>query len=234
MDENTFALNGQTFATKSAAITFFRQMLGRYEVGQSVIESDRLILIDLLARHRHAENLLSRPIVGFRIANGHMYGRGVRRFEIIREDGSSDSFSYLKCIAPPADPHFQDVVWAMRVEVIEQTRRFHYQAFQGRSTIPCGITGVSVRMEGSQVDHADPLSFRTLVAGFLQAQGLRVSEILVTAEGRLNNCSAKYMADRELAKKWQDYHQEFARLRVTSKVANLRQKKTKVDFSEMR
>lgn len=209
-------------------------MLWRYELGEMVGEEDASALTELLSRHRHAGDLLGRPISGFRIAKGEFYGRGGRRFEIVRPDTSTDSFSYLKCIAPRSDPHFEDFVWAMRCEVLEQTRKFHDDAFAGGRAVLCGITGEPIKQTDSQVDHAGTNSFRSLVAEFLKSAGLRISDIRITDEGRFGECAAKYVADRAIAAKWQEYHREHATLRVTSKKANLRQKKVKVDFSTLR
>ena len=122
----------------------------------------------------------------------------------------------------------------MRCEVFEQTWKFHNDAFRGNSTIPCGITGLPLTRKKTHVDHAFPISFHVLVSDFLKEIGLRIKDVAVTSEGRLNSCSAKYLTDRELASKWQIFHQQHAQLRITSKLANLSQKKVKVDFSEIR
>jgi len=234
MEREKITLNGRLFDTKSAATIFFRQMLNKYDFGEVVDESDHDFLTALVARHRHAHDLLSRKIVAFRVVKTDLYGRGLRRFEIVREDGSVNDFSYLKCISPPADAHFHDILWAMRCEVIDQTRKFHNDAFRGNITIPCSITRLPVNREDSQVDHANPFSFHVLVADFFKETGLRLDSIGITTEGPLNSCSAKYLADRDIAVKWQEYHRQHARLRISSRLANLQQTKAKGDFSEIR
>jgi hypothetical protein len=204
-------------------------MLTKYDLGQMVDPEDKRLLANLLTRHRHADDLLHDEISGFRVAREQLTGH--RRFEIVRPDGSVNDFSYLKCISPPKNRHFVDVIWAMRCDVIEQTRSFHDAAFKGNSTVRCGITGLPIKRKGSHVDHAPPLTFQVLAFNFLKEVGLRIEEVAVTAVGRLNTCAAKYLADRDLALKWQEYHQSHADLRITSKAANLAQGKIRVDFS---
>jgi hypothetical protein len=232
MSRHAIILHDREFKTKSEAIAFFRQMLSKYELGQSVDTDDKLLLTALVGRHRYATDLLAHPITTFRVVKEEMFGN--RRFEIVRDDGSVNSFAYLKCINQPADQHFMDVMWAMRCEVIEQTRQFHNDAFRGHPAVVCGITGEPIKRKGSHVDHAPPRTFQVLVADFVKLIGVKLKGIEITSEGRLGITSAKYFADRELAARWQNYHRQHAVLRITSEKANLQQKKIKVDFSEIR
>lgn len=232
MNKQVIVLDGVTFRTKRDAVEFFRRMLGKYALDQTVTPDDQRLLTALVARHRHADDLLSRPIAAFRVVKGELYGNS-RRFEIVRDDGSVNEFSYLKCISPPSDGHRDDVLWAFRCDVIDQTRAFHDTAFSGASTVACAITGKPVKRSDSHVDHAPPLTFQVVAYNFLTEIGLRIQDVAVTLEGHLDSCAAKYLADRELAARWQEYHRRHARLRITSKKANLTQKKQKVDFSNI-
>jgi hypothetical protein len=224
-------IGGRIFSTKSAATSYFRKMLGKYELGNWVDSDDRRMLAELLIRHRYSNDLLRDPISGFRITKDALTGH--RRFEIVRPDGTVNDFSYLKCISPPHDRHFEDVIWAMRCKVIKQTRFFHNSAFKGQSTVQCGITSVRIGRKSSHVDHVPPLTFRVIAFNFLKTVGLKVQDVFITSEGHLHASSARYLADRALATKWQEYHLKHAVLRITSKAANFAQKKTKIDFSSL-
>jgi hypothetical protein len=94
MNKQVIVLDGVTFHTKKDAVEFFRRMLGKYALDQTVTADDQRLLTSLVARHRHADDLLSRPIAAFRVVKGELYGNS-RRFEVVREDGSANDFSYL-------------------------------------------------------------------------------------------------------------------------------------------
>jgi hypothetical protein len=74
---------------------FFKEMLGRYSLGDSVSESDSVDLMALLSRHRDYLGKVGVGVDGFIILFSE-YGN--KCFGVVRVDGSVEDFTYLRCI----------------------------------------------------------------------------------------------------------------------------------------
>lgn len=87
------------FRTKQELLEFVREMLGRYAVSGIVLAEDDKFLRALLQRHPEA-SAKSHGLAHFRVGNAtdKRSNFGTKCFIIVRDDGSEDDFSYMKCI----------------------------------------------------------------------------------------------------------------------------------------
>ena len=69
-----------------------------------------------------------------------------------------------------------------------------------------------------------------MAAIFFASATVRLEDVVIISHGRLDTCAVTYIGDGEWAAKWRLYHQQYAVLGVTSKLANLSQKKTRGVF----
>ena len=105
---------------------------------------------------------------------------------------------------------------AFRNEVFSQTDKEKKEFFSDGQAKRCPITGETITVETSHVDHSKPFTFERLFDYFVQKQGINVSEL---DYNNLNNM--RTLVDRELAEKWAAFHKKNARLQIVSKKANL-------------
>lgn len=204
-------------------------MLQTYLIGQPLNDSDRAACLEVLPRHPQAAEKVGSGVAEITVEDGGHYG--TRFFQIVRTNGTTANFPYLSCISPELEGHDTEVKWAMRCEVMPQTRQFFDDAFR-RTAVFCEITGQRLTPKGSHVDHMKPITFQRLARDFLASKNLTLAEIQTSkAPHVLPVHNATSLADRDLAAAWQEYHRTHARLRITSKRANLQERKPHVDFA---
>src|SRR4051812_18580839 len=104
------------FATKGAAEQHFREMLYRYEIGQSIPDPHATELRWLLERHPEVDQKLGSGIDHF---SGRAAIFGTRCFEVVRTDGSATDFSFGSCVTGKAPTPLVEALSALRAEVTE-------------------------------------------------------------------------------------------------------------------
>jgi hypothetical protein len=204
------------FPTKVQAIEHFRKMLYRYEIGDVIGKDNTRELVWLLARHPNADQKHGAGILGFSVEELSV---DVRRFRIIRTDGSSTDFSFRKCIDKPPSP-LSRISAALRVEVrnaILQAKRAYFDTHgdvEGR--VPCQYgCDTLVSINEADADHAPPCTFQVLVTTFLSALSLPVDQ--VSLEPLEDNQWDRRLRERDLAARWQEFHHQNADLRIVCK-----------------
>lgn|SRR6185312_7984568 len=83
------------FPRQSDALGFFKEMLGRYNIGETVSPDDVKDLDALLSRHRDVVGKIGCGISHYKVQSD---GYGGRCFWIVRVDHSEVDFSYRRCI----------------------------------------------------------------------------------------------------------------------------------------
>ena len=213
-----------TAYSRTEATKYFRAMLRRYLLNQPLDAADHAAIVELLERHPLKAEKVGTGIAEIRVTNGGRFGN--RHFELHRTDGTTANFSYLVCISPDNDHEgTRDALWAMRCEVVDQTRQF-FDAAHKRTAVFCEITGERLTPKNSHVDHMRPLTFQRLVRDFFATKKLTLADLKTTKAGAVTS-----MASRDLAEAWREYHRAHANLRIASKRANLKERKPKVDFT---
>ena len=85
----------RSFPTQQTAIAFFREILGRYAVGDRVNDADTLDLAALLERHTEYTEKVGCGVDHFEVM---MTEHGTPCFRIVRKDGTGTDVSYIHCI----------------------------------------------------------------------------------------------------------------------------------------
>lgn len=83
------------FPRQMDALNFYKEMLGKYPVGQRVSEEDAVDLHALLARHKDVGHKIGCGVSHFQVEKD---GYGGRCFWIVRVDGSQEDFTYKRCV----------------------------------------------------------------------------------------------------------------------------------------
>jgi hypothetical protein len=226
------------FATKTAAREHFQAMLYRYDFGVPIPEPDATELAWLLERHPEYSQKLGSGIDYF-ITEKTIYG--ARGFSIVRTDKTVIGFSYLTCIDGKAATPLSEALQAMRAEVtddiLQKKRDWFRDHAEPDGTVPCAITGVPIKIEDADADHAPPRTFNTLALAFLEARGIDPADFVAPSTNKPPNvwcqfgASARarrrrympFIKDPELAKAWRDYHHKLAVIRVVARGPHLAQ-----------
>jgi hypothetical protein len=110
---------------------------------------------------------------------------------------------------------------ALRNAITPSVRAFKAAAFHSAISadqpVSCPVSGVPVTWDNSDVDHAAPHTFLALVQGWLQQQGMSLSDV-ITPSG--DNTTSSAMSCPVQLQSWVEYHEEHAVLRVLSRQAH--------------
>ncbi len=218
-----YLLGNQWFCTKEDMKRHMQAMLQAYPLGGRTSLEDTEVLRALLEYHPRAAQKIGCGIATFEVraapaAPGLPAGRC---FYLLRVDGSTDDFSYLKCLAAPSPRAlFRAICRRLIAPMMASYKDAYFQAHAGPDDcIECPITHQRVSYEQAHVDHIPPATFEELVRGFVSLHDLDESTIpLREIGGRMGQT----FADDDLAQNWTLYHQVHAQVRVVSAYANLR------------
>jgi hypothetical protein len=203
------------FNTKKEAETAVQEILNRHGMGQSLTGDEDTFIRDLIALHPATVDKIGCGIDHIEIRPDPDYGT-TRCFHVIRTDGSSTDVSYKKCIN--GEKYRQLVRPALRTAIQRQIQQFK----EGQFAIGpqnCPYTNELLTLETCHVDHLPPMTFETLVTEWLKLNGLKESDVQITA--REDNSSSRFMVNASQIQSWVTYHQYHARLRLLSRRGNL-------------
>ena len=210
----------RTFKTKSAAVSHFREILNRVEVGRVLERDDLTDVLSLIERHHEREQKVGSGISRIRVVMNPEF-RSQRCFWIERTDGTETDFSYLTCIdgkAKSVDAEFRK---ACRIAVLPQIIEFKQRVFSDVVPTFCAVTGEFLTWDNCHIDHVVP--FEELVRMFLSDTGLTPSRDMITeSKDRQVLCEFSCKVTESL---WQTYHKENAVLRAVHPTFNLTRKR---------
>jgi hypothetical protein len=207
---------GITLPSKAAAKAHFRAIRDAYPDGQALAPDHSAQLRDLLARHPEAGAKIGCGVYCFTVKTDTVFGKS-RHFVIHRVDGTSTDFSFLACIDGRRNPD-KDRLEALRREIDDQVVAFRHEAFAEGVPLSCPITGAPLSLHGSHVDHAPPMTFRTLVGMWLESEFMGLCGVAITPPA--DNQLVARMTDSAQRASWTDFHRHHAALRILSAEGN--------------
>lgn len=164
----------------------------------------------LLLLHPRASEKIGAGVASFVIArNERGLGKG---FKLIRIDGTEERFSYKACLDGQTPTNRSRAVEALRFTVRPQLL-----AFRRSLTLPvaCALTGEIIADHADlHVDHDVP--FWRLVQEFCLREGINLASLKTVGTGEHLT-----LQDEATVLRFQQFHQEHARLQPTRKRANL-------------
>ncbi len=235
MSRFAITIGDTTFASKTAALQFYKEILNKYDFNEIITDDDakHLLVLSLKEEGKPEDiNKLSEEIVADFSKNNndkdwdfhgvmvdrHLDFRTTKCFYFFGEDKEGkfkDIFSYRMAInGQPSD--MQIFSRACRFTVYDRIRKFKIQQFKNRP-VRCAISNIVVEWEECQVDHKAPLTFSVIVKSFLVANDLDISKIEYTYSNSREN-----FADTDIAEKFYEFHRKMAVLRIASTKENLK------------
>lgn len=209
-------IGAQTFPTKSEAKNHARAIMARYEEAEIVIGADDLFLRDLVAIHPEAERKIGSGISHFTTKLDPVWRKN-RHFVIVRTDGTDTDVSFHICI--DGSNERRDVFHALRHAVAEQVISFQRAAFSDDILPICPFTNEILSFSDAHVDHIPPDTFFALATRWMQQNGIEYQDVPLVDNA--DNQWIRVMRDRTQEDSWCAFHQNSARLRIISRIANL-------------
>jgi len=157
------------------------------------------------------------------------YGKG--EFEIIRKDGSTTDFSYVKCITPRNKEYYVKSACrnAISPDILEFKVKYFRENKDNEGKILCPLTKQKIAINESHVDHAPPNTFEFIFRNWKKDRGIDSGSIEII--GGEDGEEKKSFKNHELTKSFIKYHNERANLRVVSAIGNLSNSKKQLkDF----
>lgn len=217
-------IGNAVFKTKKAAVEHIREVLYRYPPNQPLGGVDLIFICDLLLLHPDADSKIGAGIKSIIVEDEVEFNK-TRHFSVVRIDGSSDNFSFNKCLSPNLNDPIKLFKSAARRVIEDQIISFRDGSFllaDSTGKIPCVLTLELIDKNNSHVDHIPPNSFDKIVLDFIRINSINVDlvEFIEPPTG-----IGRVFVDEEIKNSFADYHQANAQLRVVSPTANLKQKK---------
>lgn len=210
--KQTYEIAGEVFVSKQAVKDKVSKLLGRLG---TVSEEDEPFVLELLARHRNAQQKIGAGVQRIEVRRVKPYN--TYGFYIVRVDGTGTDFSYKECLDPSTP--MQRFTAACRTAILHQRNAVRDAAFAEYRLIKCLITGETISRETCHVDHAEPWTFDAIVASFVESHVIDVSTTPLSGGG--DNETQQSFADERMTYAFCAFHKERASMRVVSKRANL-------------
>jgi hypothetical protein len=233
MGRHPINIGERVFASKTAALEHFKQILDFYQPGDQLSPEHSRCVIGLAFREWGAEDLIALDTdlggpFDSAMVDYHPEFPGTKCFFLLDPSGESHPFSYRLSITGglSADKLFSR---GCREVVSNRLRDFKKECFRNRP-VRCAITNEIVEWEECQIDHKSPLTFSVIVRSFIVASQIDTSSILYVDDGPKPRFS-----DLDLAARFDAFHKDMAVLRLvatrqnTSRASAARIKPTKKD-----
>jgi len=210
-------INGEVFNTKAAVRKYIRGVKELYADGVPLAPPHQAFVLDLASRHR-----LINQKIGCGVS--HLVIRSVPPFKtravyFVRTDGTDVEISLEECLnSSPQWRRFQN---ACREAIHDQVEGFLARTFEASETVQCSLSGDIVTRQNYNVDHEAP--FLSLVENFVALNRIDVDHVEIG--GDRDHETRDFFLDSQLRRAFEDFHRENARLRITTKDANLRRKR---------
>ena len=198
------------FPTRKAATKYFKAILWKYKPGRALDFQDNLEVIELLKLHYLFDQIRGAGGKYIYVDNDE---KGGQCFHVKRVDGTSENFSYHKCIdgEPPAFTKFSN---ACRLAVEADLLVYKQKFFDNEEHI-CQSTKEPIEWATADVDHVKR-TFSELVDRFVDKYDIDLTKTEYETVGTYGSP----LKDPLLAESFRRYHKEFALLRVVSKAHN--------------
>jgi hypothetical protein len=217
MSKSGYVVCGQSFKTKSALKQYISSMTQQYEVGEIINKADQEFMSEILSWHPRSKAKIGSGIKAFKIIETPHGTIGV---ELIRTDGSTTDFSYYKCI--DGESKIKAVKAACRAAVADDIISFKRAIFKSKAKdekIQCPFTGEWVGFSEAHVDHIPPQTFESIFQDWIEKNSIDPETVEI--EGFGDNEFVKSFKDKRLSTSFREFHNKYAKLRITSALGNL-------------
>lgn len=199
-----------TFRTKVAKVERAQAILNGATLDIDLAGDDLAVVLGILAHHPSVAQKVGAGVASIHVSPAKM---GSRCFRIVRVDGTTTDFSYIKCLRKTNSK--VSVTQACREAVRPQVElvKLHWLWTDGT----CQVTGLPISEETCHVHHAPPM-FDRLTAEWAASRG-GFDAVADRMRSGDNTYGATLSFDDEQS--WLTYHDTHAVLQVIHAKANL-------------
>ena len=205
-----------TFNYKKDALLHFKNILNSYNYGETLNSEDYVDVLNLLKTHKKEKEKIGSGVKEFKVDEIRYK---TKCFYIIRNDSTSDIFSYTKCINGSSSEitKFNKTCRDLISDNLRSVKLSYFKARSKKGKVKCQETGELSFWEELNVDHRQPNTFSVIVDRFIEINQIDLStvEYIETVD------SVYVFKDSSLSKKFQEYHKAKANLRLVRKDKNL-------------
>jgi hypothetical protein len=204
------------FKFKKDALSYYKSILNSYKPNQLVIESDFEDLVELIKIRPDSKNKIG---VGIECIKVIEVRHKTKCFEIQRMDGSSEVFSYIKCLNVKSNPlsKFRKTCRDTISEDLRNVKLSFFKKHSSKGQVKCQETGELCLWEELNVDHRQPNTFSIIVDRFIEVYNIDINQVeFIEVMDSVYN-----FKDTELSENFKKYHKEKANLRLVKKANNL-------------
>jgi len=215
---------GMTFQSKEKLKNYVKFVLNNQNIDKMLSGKWYEVVNDVLKDHSNYKAKVGKGTYQIGVTTCPVNPKN-RHFYVLREDGSSTDFSYIKALY--AKSHKTEVKKALRDYVKDQAITFKENYFKENAKgvyCICHETGLKITRKTSHLDHY-PKQFDELVADWLKEKGLKLDDIELLPSK--DNDMQDFLKDTWLADDFYDYHLSNAEYRVVLTAVNMQRKKAK-------
>jgi len=209
-------IRDKVFKYKKDALLYFKTKLNSYDFGEILNNEDTAYVIALLLENETRKDKIGCGVKEIKIGKVQF---GTKCFQIIRNDLTSENFSYIYCINGDLKP-FTKFSNACRNAIHKDLHNVKQKYFDQNSVkgkVKCQETGVLSFWTELNVDHRQPNTLSIIIDRFIELYKIDLKDI----EYETDKDNKSLLADKDLEKKFRDYHMEKANLRIVRKEKNL-------------
>lgn len=209
-------IRDKIFKYKKDALLYFKTKLNSYDFGEILNEDDTEDLTALLLENETREDKIGSGIKEIKIAKVQF---GTKCFEIIRNDLTSENFSYIYCINGDLKP-FTKFSLACRNAIhkdLHNVKQKYFGQNSMKGKVKCQETGILSSWTELNVDHRQPNTLSIILDRFIELHNIDLKNI----EYETDKDNKTVLVDKDLERKFRDYHMEKANLRIVRKENNL-------------
>ncbi|MBX7225532.1 MAG: DCL family protein [Chitinophagales bacterium] len=204
------------FDTKKDALIYYKTILNAYDLGKELNTTDFNKIMSLLETHPRVKEKIGVGIDKVRVAKVQF---NTKSFELVRTDGSTAFFSYIKRINAPKT-NFTKFSEACRQAIQDDLRSVKLEYFEKHSKngqVKCQESKELAKYSELYIDHRQPNTFSVIVDRFVELNSIDIEKIeYILVDGGPNE-----LKDEKLKQEFRKYHKDKANLRIVKKDLNL-------------
>ena len=208
-------IRDKTFKYKKDALLHFKSILNSYAFGEVLNESDMNDVFALLLENETRKDKIGVGIKQIRIGKVQY---GTKCFEIIRNDLSTEIFSYVLCINGDRK-QFTKFSLACRNAIhvdLHNVKQKFFDKYSKKGRVKCQETGILSSWTELNVDHRQPNTLSVIIDRFIEVNNLDITKVEIVK----NEDNKFVFVDKILEKNFCEYHKSKANLRIVRKEKN--------------
>jgi hypothetical protein len=209
-------IRDKVFKYKKDALLYFKTKLNSYDFGEILNNEDTEDVIALLLENETRKDKIGCGVKEIKIGKVQF---GTKCFQIIRNDLTSENFSYIYCINGDLKP-FTKFSHACRNAIhgdLHNVKQKYFDQNSIKGKVKCQETGILSSWTELNVDHRQPNTLSVIIDRFIELHNINLNNIRYETDE--NN--KRVLADKDLENKFRDYHMKKANLRIVRKEKNL-------------